>query len=448
MATIKSDRPGIRLWIDNQDLTHHLGDLGAVRARKSLYAPMGEVHINFPDLPTQQRDSLYGVIPVMAPLRVEIKRDGGEWAPILRGFVRAVGRSEQVSGDGRVQRMVTVTAHDCGAAFIMENIHKYNSWQNQGAAYPRQVAWFMDWVSNKNSELYSPGLAVDQFIKAVAVGSTDGILKAAGYQWGAPLITVTKGYVLPHAVQSNDGPVWEILSRYSDPPWNELFVREGKDNPELVFRPTPWVTAEGEVLASLIGESIRIDDPIPIRMGDVLSLNAMRDDAEVTNHIWIESPAAQTMGLVQATDLPGGIVRPDTREQFGDRRPSSLATQLLPTDDATDPSRDRDAMWMDFKGWILGRRNWALKANALNHQTERGTLVIRGNPAIRVGDYIQVQRGGQALAWYAYVTEVSHDYQPFRRYVTQVAYIRGTQWLKRQQMPQGAWDKERITDAL
>lgn len=441
-APIVSDRPGVKVWIDHQDVTHHLGDLGTVRLRKTLYSPMGEANINFPDMPTKARDSLYGTIPVMAPLMIELQRDAGNWVTVLRGFVRAIGRDEQVGGDGRVQRMVTVVGHDCGAAFVMESMHRYISWQNTGLPLPQQKIWFLDWVRNRDSVLHSAAVPVDQFIQEVAVASTSDILAAAGFKWDTA-ITVTKGYVQPHMAQSNEGPVWEMLYRYSDAPWNELFVREGEQNPEIVFRPTPWIDAEGQILAEIIGESIAIDPSVPIEMKRVLSLSAFRDDSEVTNHIWVESPLMQTMGLAQTRDLQSGVVQPDTRKQFGDRRPTDLSTWLLPYSGTMDPEGHPQFQAKDFNGWIVPRRNWALKANALNHQMERGAIVIRGDPSFRVGDYLWLKRGTADLQWSAYVIGVSHDYQPFRRYQTTVEYIRGTQWLRRQKVPAGAWDQER-----
>lgn len=443
MTAIVSHRPEIQILIDGKDRTRLLGDQGSVRLQKSLYAPMGEAHIAFPDMPatdgmlpapaTARRDSLYGLVPVLAPVEIRLRRDTPDWTPVLRGFVRSVGRNESVGGDGRVQRQVVIVAHDCGAAFVMQTVATLISWQNEGRPIPAPFNWL------REASLTSTPMPAGEFVRRLAVDSTRSILAAAGFEWD-PQISVTKGTAVPSVVATGDGPIWAILERYADGPWNELFVREGAKNPELVFRPTPWRDIDGKPLPDAPQNVLAHAIP----MSSILGLNAARDDVELVNHVVVTAPEYGISGYASGLSAQRGLVNAETREKFGDRTPSQLQTHLGPGVAAINlPAAEQQrAGTVDWPQWLAERLKWAVAAAKDIHQFERGSLTIKGDPRIRVGDYFTVQRG--PLFWSGYAIGVSHDFQPYNRYLTHVEYIRGDQWIKRAEMP-NPWELERQT---
>jgi hypothetical protein len=438
-AAIRAYRPQVKVLIDHVDYTDSLADVGSVRTYKHLQAPAGEVHINFADKPTAARDSIYGAIKNMARIEVWMRRwqdeevKVGNWVAVLRGFVRSIGRDEQVGGDGRVQRQVTIVGHDCGSPFLMEQIHPFISYQHDEskAAPPGAFHWLR--MFGLNDMAYR----VKDFIWKLADTSSANIMKSAGWKYD-PQLSVEKGYVLPHMSTSTQGSVWQELKHYSDSPWNELFVREGEKSPEFVFRPAPWRDIEDKPLD---------DDAkpgpfhiIPIR--NVVSLQAARSDAELANLIRVLSPITASIGLAMPIFIGDTQkVNNETIATHGDRL-QIMTTVLMPNKAAplNQPQAQQLQEQIGIADWIKERTTWAWKAAKQIHEFENGSITIKGNPLIRVGDYITVERG--EIKWDGYVVGVSHDFQPFRRYLTNIEYIRGNQWVRRLKIKQ-SWDKER-----
>lgn len=442
---IRSYRPEIQVLIDGYNLTDFLGDGGSVRVSKNLYAPTAEFQIAFPDRPTAWRDSLYGEISVMSTVEIKMRRwvDGAPalppWTHVLRGFVRSVGRDEQVDRDGRVQRQVVLGGHDCGAALIMQQINPYISWQNAGVPYPAPLIFL------RELGLTSQPYDAATFIWLVALTASESILSARKRDDDAaafalqPVLSVKKGFVWPHTALSVDGPVWEMLRRYSDPPWNELFVREGVDGPELVFRPTPWMDIDGNPLPDADLGAVAVHE---VSISDVVSLSAHRDDAELVNHAWVMAPWAGASANVQPLRSGRGLLNAETRATFGDRiqvAQTMLGPKESPISLPEGEQLRSQGLWGD---WILERLRWITLAGEETHRFERGRLTLKGNPKIRVGDYVTVHR--PAFDWQGYVVAVTHDYAPFRAYHTTVDYIRGDQWVRRQSV-KNPWDRERMT---
>jgi hypothetical protein len=75
------------------------------------------------------------------------------------------------------------------------------------------------------------------------------------------------------------------------------------------------------------------------------------------------------------------------------------------------------------------------------YQFEKGSITIKGNPHIRVGDYVKVKRG--VIEWSGYIVSIQHNYSAYRQYLTTIEYIRSDQWIERQKVKSGVWDKER-----
>ena len=436
-APILSYRPQIEVWIDSVNYTKNLGDVGSVQIHKNLYAPAGEAHIIFPDMPTAIRDSIYGEIQSMARLEIKMRRwkDGeptvGDWVVVLRGFVRSIGRGEQVGGDGRVQRQVMIVGQDCGAPFIINQIHPIISYQNSGIALPPAYAWLKDF------EIHKIPYKAKDFIWELAKNSSKDIMESHDWTF-TPVLSVEKGYVLPHMSMTSEGSVWQELKHYEDFPWNEVFVREGTDAPEFVYRPTPWRTINDDPLPDA--------DPGPFRdiyIRDVVSLQAHRDDAELVNHVWVQSQNLAVNGsAILYAGKKGGIINTDTMIQMGNRRVETLTTFHSPTAKKSfnNPEGVQQEVNISLGEWVQQRLNWAMDAGSQIHEFERGSLTIKGRPEIRVGDYVTVHRG--EILWDGYVVSVSHDFQPYRRYLTTIEYIRGNQWVRRKKI-MAPWDKER-----
>jgi len=149
--------------------------------------------------------------------------------------------------------------------------------------------------------------------------------------------------------------------------------------------------------------------------------------------------------MVQSRELKRGIVNEETIAKFGNRlqiQPTFLGP-LLPTmnQDAGTTARAVQT-WTD---WIRDRVTWMLAAGEDTHEFERGSMVVKGDPEMMVGKYFTVERG--PLQWDGYGIGVGHDFQPYRRYLTTIEYVRSNQWKRRQAIKQ-PWDRERATKVV
>lgn len=453
-APIRSYRPGVKIIHKHgRELAQQLGDLGQVTVSKNLYAPAGEFQIALPDMPFHggggwpggpnitERKSLYDIIDVLDPIEIWLKRwqDGSatdnDWVPVLRGFVRSIGRQEQVGSDGRVQRQVVVSGHDCGAVFVMEQIVNYLSAMATGIPYPKVLEHL------RQFELSAEAMKLPDFVWGLAYESTREIMDTAGWSF-SKVFSVQKGYALPWVAFGSEGPVWEMLKRFTDTPWNEFYVREGESQPELVFRPTPWRDIDDGWLPDVAEQP-----PFwTIPMRNVVSLNAHRDDSEVVIYVYVQNANAH-IGLNPHPLESGFNIVPDAqRAKFGDRVQTVQefvgATKESPT---SLPEEPHQQMTLDYYDWLKDRVEWLKLAGRQIHQFEHGNITIKGDPHIRAGDYIEVHRG--VLVWSAYVVGVTHQYRPYYQYLTTIEYIRSNQWKKRQGVGDGIWDKERKQEA-
>lgn len=435
-APVRSYRPEINILIDGQDYTHLLADVGSVTLRKNLYAPTGEARIVLADMPIGKttRDNAYGLLSLIIPVEIKIRRwREGEaalkWVTVFRGILRSAGRDEQVGADGRVQRRVLLQAHDCGVVFLMQQIHPFIAFGITGVPNTPMGFWLKE--LGMLSKLYPAA----EFIWKAATLSTNEIMSGVGYSFDQKF-SVEEGNIQPSHAFSQEGPLWGMLDRYADRPWNELFVREGEATPELVYRPTPWRDSTDGWIKP-VGETPKTRT---VQMRDILSLSAHRDDAEFINHAKVVSPAAHAAGLVQFESKDTGLLNGETAGRFGHRIKVQPTFHLPPTLPINLPQAEQLQSNANFRDWIAKRRDWIKAAGEDIWKLERGSVVIKGYPEHQVGEYIEIDRG--ELKWLGYVTDVVQEFVPFQRYTSTLNYIRGNQWLRRKEVT-NPWEKER-----
>lgn len=451
-AKIRHYRPACRIFLRHElFIEGQLGDTGAIEIRKNLYSPCGEFTINFPDHPYHgggnllgpifdgPRKSLYDMIDPLDPIEIQLARWEEEdgvvfYVTVLRGLVRSIGRNESVDGSGRVQRSIVISGHDCGAVFLMQQLGFLLSAAYSDKAVPAALYYLKEYALTGEPQ------PIGDFIWSVAHESTEKIMQTAGFDFER-VFSVEKGYALPLYAFSNEGPVWEMLRRYSDAPWNELFVREGYLKPQLVFRPTPWKDATGGWLpdADLEGSGSKTWD-IPMR--NVIALNAYRDDSEQVEFVFLQNANIHAAQNWQPLLKGFGEFNQELRPKFGDRiqtLQSVIGPGVAPE---SLPEAEQKKSYDDYYSWLVERTKWMVQAGTDTYKFERGSITIKANPNIQVGDYIHVMRG--PLDWSAYVVGVHHIYQPYKQYLMRIEYIRSDQAIKRRELANvNLWDFER-----
>jgi hypothetical protein len=354
---------------------------------------------------------------------------------VMRGFVRSVGRDESVGQDGRPDRHVQVMGHDFGCAFVIQQTGIVLSLMQGQEVNPLSAA-----LSAVN--MIPQSMFCCDFIRN-AVAYVKDIMTHAGQQFDFDL-TVKEGYVEPQTVQNAEGPLWNLMTRYADLPWNELFVREGTNHPVVVYRETPWVDIDG----TNVNPSPDVLQNIPfwnIDMSDIVALRAHRDDSDVANFIWVQNALVQQNQGTYWTlnkDGPGVATGTENDPQVFGYRLMQISSQQGPGGPSISlPEPQQQEAYDSLNEWLIKSIKWIVKATKNNADFESGTVQIKGNPNIRIGDYITVKRG--PLAWSGYVTRVAHEFRMFQDYLTTINYIRSNQYFVRRRYQGNPWEAER-----
>ena len=435
----------------------YFGDNGGVTVSKGLYDPAGEFQVRLPDMPLQltvnglsSRDSLYGFIEPMDRIEIRMNRDQmpiGLMPVVLRGFVRGIGREETIDGEGRPVRTLVISGHDFGCAFSIEQIGAVRAYlENNPALVFSGIAGLLAATITMETGFESP---IGPFVQGVTDAFVQPLLDQVGARFTYDLKFAPadqKVYLM--TAYSVEGPIWNWLYRLVDSPWNEMFVREGVLNPEVVVRRTPWMTDEtidvipDEDFLATMGTTIH-----EIEMREVISLRAHRDDSDVANIVLVNNWEGSMFGTDFWRLVPPQYLTSDWANNEISRyghRITQLYAMLQPVAAQGKPEAEFEAAKNQMRTWLIDERiEWLLHRWSRNADWEHGSLDIRGRSDIRVGEYIHVLRGGDAgVDWAAYVTRVTHQFNAFHQYTTTLEYIRSNQYVRRRNA-ENPWDTER-----
>lgn len=457
---VKVNRPGCQVFLfknvfhqdasarqsglpDALDLTPFLGDGSVISVSKSIHSPLGSFTITLPDQPHPATlDTLYAYAEPMDVIEIYMaarphEHEGGLPPVVMRGFVRHIARNEAMGDDGRPSRTVTISGADYGVAFnnlvvswekgyitgalILDRLQMYQMYQ-LGAEAALTGNDFMtrctDIVNDYLAGLRQPVEGYQTRVLDVAVNAT-----------------VSTGSVVMAQVQPYKGPIWNLMLSHADTPWNELFVREGKEQPELVYRQTPFI--------DLDGKSVHPDGPdsgeltiTPVSNAALKQINISRSDVNVANFYWVEvlgSSEYGYMGLVNqklnAERVEGNIYIPEypnaAERVYGFRKMETRSSQIWDTPAPVQPAHERESKIEEYGrsllDWAEYRRDVLVASNRDNVILEQGSAVIEGNPLVQAGSYVELERGGLY-----YATAVTHQFMPYRNYTTSLVLSRGT----------------------
>lgn len=435
-------------------VTDYLGDNGNVEIVKSLTSPMGSFAIQIPDKPlsgsaytgTGQgaiNDSLFGFIQPMDWVEIQLSHEPGtanEQPIMLRGIVTNVARSETIGSDGTPQRVVSIQGNDLGLVFSLMRITPISQLITNAAM---RVSGYE--LAQKLGILdANTTLSVKSFYEKVlqAVNTwmdNNGALKGTEIKLDCK-VSETTGIMLT-SLDSSDHAIWNIMSKYQDSTFTEMFVEDREDGTYLVVRPTPYYDITS-------GEWIQIDessDPLPeivsIDVEEILELTAGRTESKVFN-----CPIVKAVSLVRTeTQAFADALKVVVDEKMADyinckesiygSRYWERNTYQVPVGVVAPMTNQKEAIVTanfekitDFnKARIISVFNM-IKDNVI---FEEGTMTLFGNHMIMPGRYLDVTRG--LFSFQVYVEEVAHRYVPYGAYTTTVKYVRGTGYAKRMQ---------------
>ena len=429
------------------DLAWYLGDGGSVSIQKSIYKPCGSFVVTIPDQPvaptvnSPPADSLHALLEPVDGLNLYLARDahqyiGGHPPIMMRGFVRDIVRQEQMGRDGKPHRVTKITGQDYGAVFDFLRL-----WMISPALL--QIPDFF-------KALYAVG--VNPGPKPVAefyqyfIDFANKYLDGLFYQGGHPAVLgfacSVEGLIPQIGLNVQEGPLWGLMLREQDSPWNELFIEERDDNPYLVYRPAPWKGIDGNYIPTASGATPSAYTA-SIDIADIVSLTTHRSDYDAANLFWINNAHSVQSGLsatVMSAFLHGNqreLIQDDGHQNndrtiLGDR---AVTTDFrhFPPDTRDNPTTAKEEPWkhneITLQEFWAARLDWLRLVNRDNTVFENGVMTVKGSEHIRPGMYLRVVRG--SFEWECYVTSVTHEFVPLQQYTTTVEFIRGTGFYNR-----------------
>lgn len=382
--------------------------------------------------------------------------------PVLRGFVDRVGATFGIAG-GAPQRTVVITGRDYGKLllttkmwFVDANLQLPEIYETLIAAYrktftpdetPDTIPPEHPKGQDRHGPVYTPSTLLkvifDKFYKPqedVIVGDNYGTAfiqpnTALSVPRLAFKITVDRQEkALETFNPITNSPTWQLFSdfwtimrSYQHHPWRELYVEEGRLEPELRFRPTPWLAFNGDPVQPLFpagSEETAVAlastgaDEHDIDQDEIIQGALFRADADAYN-LFATYPEMY-QGLIAAakqfgTGLEGSFLEPMWRRNpillginphlqhsqptfAGDTWTSyrdfgvRLFERQTPYHDVPMNAAYAEVVAQQSKQRIQGAESNKRLEAAYGHGTrlEQGSMQIRGRTDIRIGDYVHV----------------------------------------------------------
>jgi hypothetical protein len=458
------------------DVTHWLGEGSTVRVQKSVRDGAGAFSIDFVDqVMAPLNDTLYALIEPMDMFELRFAGDAFKYAgtagqklPIMmRGFVSDITRSQSMGADGKPRRTVRVVGHDYGK--ILQLIQIFNmpntpEVANLISSFPLFSKYGSD-LNVKNSTDFINlvfSLIVNPYIQG---------LQSAGATAGAALDSIITDIQVPPALVSvqlgafNGGTVEGLFEEYLDTkPFNEFFIEDrdagpwGAEGPYAVYRPAPFMDAiaRGMIQDPVTSPTSGVSNSsaltpnancIAIESDSIISITAHRSDNKVGNYFWVDAPRFN-MNYDDLTRQYAGYTAQQGKvpvyvADYGNVTPALYGLRKLEVStqqggvtesssgNGTPNGAQRDKDQNSFLAWIDDRRSTLIEINQDNVVLEDGDMHLRGNEKIRAGCYVKINYGNQLSSMH-YAHSVTHTFEPFGSYFTEVEYERGTNFVDRQ----------------
>lgn len=445
--------------IRDLDITPFLGENGTVEIEKSVMTPFGQFKITIPDKPVADdygtgdvNDTIYGLVESFDYIEIKMTHDTTQSPKMMmRGWITSVEREETISQDGQLQRVVTLAGNDL--------------------AYVFNIASIMP----PSKELANIGSALSSWSLAEALGLTkiDGSVSnlslATMYQKCLDIVinprlaemSTAYGHQIQfdNQIPSNiitmidrmnpvENTIWQLWQLYSDSAWYELFTEDREDEHYLVVRPKPYM--------SLGGEPIEIDgttttaDSLDIDVADIVELRPQRSEADVLN-IFLVSPYLMSgmasdavyytlMTKYSVNDLKAPSYANSDSKIYGYRTIKRVFRHLKDTfvsPGAQQPEAIKKTNDTTAEEFTKARAKSLFEMTKDNVLFTNGTMRLRGNVDVKAGIYLNVRRGQHHYV--VYVQHVRHVFAPFGAFVTDIQFIRGTDYYERKKMSQSPY---------
>lgn len=461
--TVVQSRPNIRITLSssfNKNATFSTelaADLISLQTHKDISEASGMwsmslVH-HFSSLGTSQNKTPISWLQKIKPMDyivIEMARfgsqntssDSGGFVVVMRGFVDNVCEVRSVNDDGSPIQYIMVNGRDFGKILETTQVW-YNPTVDVVPLLSSELQFTLKY-GGVSGDLLSPADFISQIIATMIDKRLDAMSVLNPAVPSSLPVQATGGSGLQisgQAFQQFTGPLYDLLSQYSNAPWGELFIDEGPESPILVSRFTPFRGKDG-LLPSLgtIGSGAQITSLAGLDSRDIIQVNLSFSDNEVYTYYFtfVLNTLYDTMMTVTAginnsdpTGLtPGKFPNPyaDVSKipQYGIRvlEAETPWIQILPDPlhpGETPPSVIETASSLNQWLWEVFGHNETLRS---------GQITVMGNPSLRAGGEISfsdfetgASEGAPGETFY--IQSVEHDFTVFESFTTTLTVSRG-----------------------
>jgi hypothetical protein len=248
------------------------------------------------------------------------------------------------------------------------------------------------------------------------------------------------------------GRYWDVLEYVADRPWNELFVRDQEDGPEVIFRPVPYRDLGG----ALIMPGAQDPGTFSIDIGEIVKMDSVRSDLRTANFFYVSPSSSQPDTAVMSS--VAAFQRVGTGPMFATDHPNSAlalyglrkmehGTRLMPSEGQALPANahppDQRLQAGDTTTeWHIQRAQQLNLLNRDNSVWETVEMTAKGCEDFKAGMEVQWTEGqerGAGLVSRGYCARVQQIIAPLRSggsaaWTTQLSIERGDGFLNADEM--------------
>lgn len=360
---------------------------------------------------------------------IELDKGNGQGLkPVMLGLVDRPSREENYENPNRVQRQVKIAGTDMGKMLLRHNcawdiqIKDPESVIHEGSeAYIRTVEF--------NGKLC--GTPADLVRRVVENFLHNQVPWTAQFILLDKLTTDDDWWSMDDSIATRTGPIWPLLKTYENHPWNTLHTDTLDDGKfHIILERTPYDIKTGKLTRA---------DLYPIDDVDLVRRSLGNCDSEMVNFLlhnvpesmFQENPGSNLLflggrsvrrfnadGTDPASNQAGGEVsyhgfryhEISTEFTTWKAAPAPIPPRL--GNGGADPNVDAAVKARTDAYW-----NWFQN----NHLLESGTIIVKGDPAIRSGAGILCKDDNMEFL----AEQVGHNYVAIGSYTTSIGVTRG-----------------------
>lgn len=422
------------------NLTGLFNEGSSITVNRAINNPNGSFTLKLGDqFVPKYGDSIYGLIEPMDAVEISMSRVGKP-VIVMRGVVNDISLDESI-GQGPT-RNVTISGGDYGAFLRMIQIMF-----TRGSDVTEMIYHLSGQYMEEKFGITYGSMTGSDFMNSVVALVVNPFIKGLGNPALNPMFVDGSGadfedIVYPQGYQANpNGTMWTHIQTHGNlGPFYELFFEDNEKDTTMVYRKPAFKLLQSDKYIFPNTKAGAFDVPPK----EITGIKYSRTDRNVANYYYVRAPRSDfhtsTDTILQSIMGDGQKLLLDDYENcditlFG-RRPMEVSTNhgASMNDGASLrpglPKEDHEVAMNYLADYLVRQIGYLKDSNKDNAVFESGTIRCAGRPEYKVGHYCNIAWSSGVNAS-AYITSVSHTFEPYKGYTCTLQYERGTGFVGR-----------------